>query len=167
MKALTTAKINAVSKVLRTNKKKSDAINVEMTAEVMTWVTDAKATETFLGWLTNTAIPVKDETDAEKKERTQSNKDFQNIVNQTTFQREYFGIAKGQPLTEELRVKKAKTTMVTDGLATQSELEDKEFHKFTRKLDTTVATAKTEMVKFMAKWGLTPKQTGSLANACA
>ena len=89
---------------------------------------------------------------------------FQNIVNQTPFQRQYFSIEKGKPLTEELRVKKAKTTMVTAGLATQAEYDDKQYHRFIRPLDVTPQTAKQLMAKIKTKFKLTNKQLSAIAN---
>ena len=79
----------------------------------------------------------------------------------------FFGVAKGEPLTEELRVKKAKTTMVAKGDATQEQVDSKQVFKFKRKLDIAPATAKSDFVKFQAKWKLTTKQVIALANATA
>lgn len=141
-----------------------NAVRDEISSQVMAWLKDDKATEVFLAWLTNNSKVVKGETEDEKKKRSQSGKNFQNIVNQTTFQRAFFDVAKGEPLTEELRVKKAKTTMVTSGDATQEQVDSKQVFKFKRKLDITPATAKSDFDKFCVKWKLTTKQVIALAN---
>ena len=144
-----------------------NAVRDEISSQVMAWLRDDKATEVFLAWLTKNSKVVKGETEGQAKVRRQSGKNFQNIVNQTTFQREYFATPKGETLTEELRVKKAKLPMVAKGDASQEQVDSKQVFKFNRKLDVTPATAKSDFVKFQAKWKLTTKQVIALANATA
>ena len=161
---LTKALVTSTSKILDKATGNINAVKEEVSAKVLTWLKDEKARVVFLGWLTNNANVVKGETKLEAIERRQSGKNFQNIVNQTPFQRQYFGIEKGKPLTEELRVKKAKTTMVTKGLATQAELDDKEFHMFIRPIDTTPATPKEVLAKLKKSSGLSNKQLAAICN---
>ena len=142
----------------------NNAVRDEVSGQVLAWLKNDASTIVFMGWLTDNAKPVKGESDIEKMHRTQSNKNFQNIVNQTPFQRQYFVIEKGKPLTEELRIKKAKTTMVTNGLATQEQLDDKAYHKFIRPLDVTPQTAKQLMAKIKVKFKLSNKQLSAIAN---
>ena len=159
-----------VTKTSQNLDKATDGINAvrnEISSQVMAWLRDDKATEVFLAWMTVNAKVVKDETKAEAEVRRQSGKNFQNIVNQTTFQREYFATPKGETLSEELRVKKAKLPMVAKGDASQEQVDSKQVFKFNRKLDVTPATAKSDFDKFMAKWKLSTKQVVSMANATA
>ena len=141
-----------------------NAVKDEVSAQVLSWLNNKADAETFFTWLTNNAVPVKGETKLEKDERAQSNKNFQNIVNQTPFQRQYFKIEKGKPLTEELRVKKAKTKMVTKGLATQEQFDDKRYHAFIRPIDTTPATPVEVLIKLKKSSGLSNKKLASLCN---
>jgi hypothetical protein len=158
--ALVTKTSQNLDKVVTSDKN----AKAELSATVMTWLKDDKATQVFLNWLTANSKVVKDETKVQAEDRRQSGRNFQNIVNQTPFQRAYYGIEKGQPLTNELRVKKAKTTMVTSGDATQEQLESKQVFKFDRKLNITPATAKSDFDKFCIKWKLSTKQVIALAN---
>ena len=161
---LTNALVTSTSKTLDKATSDMNAVKVEISAQVFKWLNDENATAVFLGWLTKNADVVKGETKAQAEDRRQSGRNFQNVVNQTPFQRQYFKIEKGKPLTEELRVKKAKTTMVTAGLATQSEYDDKQFHKFIRPLDTTPATPIEVLAKLKKSSGLTNKALASLCN---
>ena len=161
---LTSTIVSNTSQKLDKSNKQNKQVTAEISATVHAWLKDDKATIVFMGWLTDNAKAVKGESDIEKMKRTQSNKNFQNIVNQTPFQRQYFSIEKGKPLTEELRVKKAKTTMVTAGLATQAEYDDKQYHRFIRPLDVTPQTAKQLMAKIKTKFKLTNKQLSAIAN---
>ena len=162
-KALVTKTSQNLDKVVTSDKN----AKAELSATVMSWLKDDKATEVFLAWLTTNSKVVKDETKIQAEDRRQSGRNFQNIVNQTPFQRAYYDTPKGEPLKNELRVKKAKTTMVTKGDATQEQVDSKLVYKFDRKLDVTPATAKSDFVKFQAKWKLTTKQVIALANATA
>tara|TARA_R110002051_G_scaffold107358_1_gene180264 strand:+ start:145 stop:645 length:501 start_codon:yes stop_codon:yes gene_type:complete len=161
---LTNALVTSTSKTLDKATSDMNAVKVEISAQVFKWLNDENATAVFLGWLTKNADVVKGETKVQAEDRRQSGRNFQNVVNQTPFQRQYFDVAKGKPLTEELRVKKAKTTMVTKGLATQSELDDKQFHKFIRSLDVEPATLKSDMAKLKKKYGSSNKEMSAVAN---
>jgi hypothetical protein len=132
---LTKAMVSKKSNILSTSNNKNKAVQTEITADVMKWLLDESARKVFFAWLLDNSKPVKDETELDKKARQQATRDFQNIVNQTTFQRAYFDIPKGEKLDKELRVKKAKQTMVTSGLATPEQLDSGEFYAFTRDLD--------------------------------
>jgi len=143
---------------------KINAVKTEVSAQVLSWLNDKADAETFFTWLTDNAVPVKGETKVEKLERGQSNKNFQNIVNQTPFQRQYFGIDKGKPLTEELRVKRANQPMVTKGLATQAEKDDGRYHMFIRQLDNTPATPKEVLAKLKKSSGLSNKELAAICN---
>ena len=161
---LTNALVTKTSQNLDKVVAKDKEAKAELSATVMSWLKDDKATQVFLDWMTTNSKVVKDETKVEAEARRQSGRNFQNVVNQTPFQRAYFDTPKGEPLKNELRVKKAKTTMVTDGLATQEQLDSKLMYKFDRKLDITPATAKSDFDKFCIKWKLSTKQVIALAN---
>lgn len=161
---LTNALVTKTSQNLDKVVAKDKEAKAELSATVMSWLKDDKATKVFLDWMTTNSKVVKDETKVQAEARRQSGRNFQNVVNQTPFQRAYFDTPKGEPLKNELRVKKAKTTMVTDGLATQEQLDSKLMYKFDRKLDITPATAKSDFDKFCIKWKLSTKQVIALAN---
>jgi len=161
---LTNALVTKTSQNLDKVVAKDKEAKAELSATVMSWLKDDKATQVFLDWMTTNSKVVKDETKVQAEARRQSGRNFQNVVNQTPFQRAYFDTPKGEPLKNELRVKKAKTTMVTDGLATQEQLDSKLMYKFDRKLDITPATAKSDFDKFCIKWKLSTKQVIALAN---
>ena len=158
--ALVTKTSQNLDKVVATDKQ----AKAELSATVMTWLKDDKATGVFLNWLTTNSKVVKDETPVQAEARRQSGKNFQNIVNQTPFQRAYFDTPKGEQLKNTLRVKKAKKTMVESGEATQEQVDSKLMYKFETKLDITPATAKSDFIKFKVKWKLTTKQVIALAN---
>ena len=161
---LTNALVTKTSQNLDKVVAKDKEAKAELSATVMSWLKDDKATKVFLDWMTTNSKVVKDETKVQAEARRQSGRNFQNVVNQTPFQRAYYDTPKGEPLKNELRVKKAKTTMVTDGLATQEQLDSKLMYKFDRKLDITPATAKSDFDKFCIKWKLSTKQVIALAN---
>jgi len=161
---LTNALVTKTSQNLDKVVAKDKEAKAELSATVMSWLKDDKATQVFLDWMTTNSKVVKDETKVQAEARRQSGRNFQNVVNQTPFQRAYYDTPKGEPLKNELRVKKAKTTMVTDGLATQEQLDSKLMYKFDRKLDITPATAKSDFDKFCIKWKLSTKQVIALAN---
>ena len=161
---LTNALVTKTSQNLDKVVAKDKEAKAELSATVMSWLKDDKATQVFLDWMTTNSKVVKDETKVQAEARRQSGRNFQNVVNQTPFQRAYYDTPKGEPLKNELRVKKAKTTMVTDGLATQEQLDSKLMYKFDRKLNITPATAKSDFDKFCIKWKLTTKQVIALAN---
>mgnify|MGYP006185718367 FL=1 len=164
---LTNALVTKTSQNLDKATADNNAVKQEVTVDVLNWLNNKDDAETFFSWLTNNAVPVKGETQVEKLDRAQSNKNFQNIVNQTPFQRQFFKVEKGKPLTEELRVKKAKTKMVTDGLATQSQFDDKRYHAFIRPIDTTPATPLEVLTKLKKSSGLSNKKLASLCNTLA
>ena len=164
MKQVTNAIISKRSATLSASKRKGKEVDAEVTVDVLNWLNNEVDSETFFTWLTNNAVPVKGETKLEKDERAQANKDFQNIVTQTPFQRQFFNVEKGKPLTEELRVKKAKTKMVTKGLATQSQFDDKRYHAFIRPIDTTPDTPTEVLIKLKKSSGLSNKKLASLCN---
>tara|TARA_R110002051_G_scaffold88108_1_gene155298 strand:- start:159 stop:659 length:501 start_codon:yes stop_codon:yes gene_type:complete len=161
---LTNALVSSTSKTLDKATGTINAVKDEVSAQVLSWLNDKADAETFFTWLTDNAVPVKGETKVEKLDRGQSNKNFQNIVNQTPFQRQYFKIEKGKPLTEELRVKKANQPMVTDGRATQGEKDDGRYHAFIRTIDTTPATPLEVLMKLKKSSGLSNKKLASLCN---
>jgi len=158
--ALVTKTSQNLDKVVTSDKN----AKADFSAQVMEWLKDAQKTKVFLEWMTTNSKVVKDETKVQAEDRRQSGRNFQNIVNQNTFQRAYYDTPKGEPLKNELRVKKAKTTMVTDGLATQEQLDSKLMFKFDKKLNITPATAKSDFDKFCIKWKLSTKQVIALAN---
>ena len=161
---LTNALVTKTSQNLDKAFEVSNSAKAEISTQVMAWLKDDKATQVFLDWMTTNSKVVKDETEQQAKARRQSGKNFQNIVNQVPFQRAYYGIEKGQPLTNELRVKKAKLPMVAKGDASQEQVDSKLMYKFDRKLDITPATAKSDFIKFKVKWKLSTKQVIALAN---
>ena len=161
---LTNALVTSTSKKLDKVNADTNTVKQEVSKLVLKWLNDEKARVVFLGWLTDNANVVKGETKIQADERRQSNKNFQNIVNQTPFQRQYFKIEKGKPLTEELRVKKANQPMVTKGLATQEQLDDKQYHKFIRTIDVTPATPQEVLAKLKKSSGLSNKELAAICN---
>ena len=164
---LTNALVTSTSKKLDKVNADSNAVKQEVSAQVLKWLNDEKAQVVFLGWLTDNANVVKGETKLQADARRQSNKNFQNIVNQTPFQRQYFDIEKGKPLTEELRIKKANQPMVTKGLATQEQYDDKQYHKFIRTIDVTPATPQEVLAKLKKSSGLSNKELDAICNTLA
>lgn len=164
---LTTALVTSTSKKLDKVNVDSNAVKQEVSAQVLKWLNDENAQVVFLNWLTNNANVVKGETKLQADARRQSNKNFQNIVNQTPFQRQYFDIEKGKTLTEELRIKKANQPMVTKGLATQEQYDDKQYHVFKRTIDVTPATPQEVLAKLKKSSGLSNKELAAICNTLA
>ena len=140
------------------------ATTTETATLVLQWIKDEQASQVFLNWLTAKSKVVDGESPAEKIERGQSVKNFQNVINATHFQRMYFQIAQGKPLTETLRVKKAQQPMVDKKLATQEQVDSKKYFAWTTKIDKEVATLKSEMAKLKKKYGSTNKEMSAVAN---
>ena len=156
--------------VTSTSQKLDKAVNnsnettTETSKLVLSWLKDESASQVFLNWLTAKSKVVDDETQLEKKARGQSVKNFQNVVNATPFQRMYFGIKQGNPLTEQLRVKKAQQPMVDKKLATQEQVDSKKYFAWTTKIDKEQSTLKTDMAKLKKKYGATNKELSAIAN---
>ncbi len=156
--------------VTSTSQKLDKAVNdsnettTETSKLVLSWLKDESASQVFLNWLTAKSKVVDDETQLEKKARGQSVKNFQNVVNATPFQRMYFGIKQGNPLTEQLRVKKAQQPMVDKKLATQDQVDSKKYFAWTTPIEKEQSTLKTDMAKLKKKYGATNKELSAIAN---
>jgi hypothetical protein len=156
--------------VTSTSQKLDKAVNnsnettTETSKLVLSWLKDESASQVFLNWLTAKSKVVDDETQLEKKARGQSVKNFQNVVNATPFQRMYFGIKQGNPLTEQLRVKKAQQPMVDKKLATQEQVDSKKYFAWTTPIEKEQSTLKTDMAKLKKKYGATNKELSAIAN---
>ena len=156
--------------VTSTSQKLDKAVNdsnettTETSKLVLSWLKDESASQVFLNWLTAKSKVVDDETQLEKKARGQSVKNFQNVVNATPFQRMYFGIKQGNPLTEQLRVKKAQQPMVDKKLATQDQVDSKKYFAWTTPIEKEQSTLKSDMAKLKKKYGATNKELSAIAN---
>jgi hypothetical protein len=161
---LTNATINAMSTKLDGQRTKETSANKENTATVLSWLANGESAQVFLSWLTTKSKPVIGETDTAKHQRQQSNKNFQNVVNKSEFQRQYFDLPLPAKLDKELRIKKATSTMVTSGSATQDQVNSKEYFMWERDVVPTTKTAKEILAKVKKDFGLTNKQLSALAN---
>jgi hypothetical protein len=156
--------------VTSTSQKLDKAVNnsnettTETSKLVLSWLKDESASQVFLNWLTAKSKVVDDETQLEKKARGQSVKNFQNVVNATPFQRMYFGIKQGNPLTEQLRVKKAQQPMVDKKLATQDQVDSKKYFAWTTPIEKEQSTLKSDMAKLKKKYGASNKEMSAVAN---
>jgi hypothetical protein len=156
--------------VTSTSQKLDKAVNnsnettTETSKLVLSWLKDKSASQVFLNWLTAKSKIVEGETQAEKLERGQSVKNFQNVINATPFQRMYFGIPQGKALTEQLRVKKAQQPMVDKKLATQEQVDSKKYFAWTTPIEKEQATLKSDMAKLKKKYGATNKEMSAVAN---
>jgi hypothetical protein len=161
---LTNATINAMSNKLDGQRDQEKTATKENTATVLSWVGNEQSKQVFLTWLTAKSKPVIGETDTAKHARQQSNKNFQNVINKSEFQRQYFDLPLPAKLDRELRVKKATSTMVTAGIAEQSDVDSKKYFMWERDIVPTSKTAKEILAKVKKDFGLTNKQLSAIAN---
>ncbi len=161
---LSTKLVTSTSQKLDKAVADSNATTTETSKLVLSWLQDESASQVFLNWLTAKSKVVDGETELEKKARGQSVKNFQNVVNATPFQRMYFGIPQGKPLTEQLRVKKAQQPMVDKKLATQEQVDSKKYFAWTTPIEREQATLKSDMAKLKKKYGATNKEMSAIAN---
>jgi hypothetical protein len=143
---------------------KEVSANKENTATVLSWLGNEQSKQVFLTWLTAKSKPVLGETDTAKHQRQQSNKNFQNVINKSEFQRQYFDLPLPAKLDKELRVKKATSTMFTAGRCSQADVDSKEYMVWERDIVPTTKTAKEILAKVKKDFGLTNKQLSALAN---